>query len=113
MVKKLQKSLRDTALFLSSYPVVNHVSQSWIFMIGMTFGVIVDLIFYYIDEYALKEYPKLEQSRLFTFVVGFMQIFINIVVIRVSKFYNVNGDLFITGIFLPQTLLIQRLYRKD
>ncbi|MDC3332967.1 hypothetical protein OAV62_01880 [bacterium] len=117
MVKRnsLGQSGEKLVNYLSSFHVVKPISETWIFILGMMIGILLDVIIYFVDNYARKHHTKsvVKHWILYTFLLGFFQILINIITIRVAKYNGLNGDLFVTGIFITQTLVISRLYRKN
>ena len=108
IVDELLRSFRE----LSSTRIVKHISQSWLTVIGFILGIMSDYLFFIMDDWVSRKYPDKHSDRLYIFVIGFLQIMFNVALLRISKAYGLNGDLFSTGVLLPQSLVIQRLYRK-
>ena len=94
-------------MFLKSEYYKSAFNNTYMFLIGVVFGIILNLTFHAIRE---SVDPTMESKR-YAFLFGILQIFMNGFVIRLST-EKINGKLglFSLGLLSAQKLIIKELY---
>lgn len=86
----LQKALSDVYLFCMG------------FVLGVTIDFVIDRLHFKWDDTLTRKTPRL--------VLGLVQLFISVSLIRVIELKNIDKRLFSMGLFSSQTLLINTVW---
>lgn len=88
MNKKFQKAFLDVGLFL----------------LGITLGIIMEC------PYSIYIVPMIQNKSGWMFIAGLSQIFLNSLILIISRDYIENSGFLMIGLLTPQLLIVKKLF---
>ena len=82
------------------------------FIIAMGVGVMLDFILFQFNN-LVNPTEVTKQTRYYIVLIGSLQIILNLIIITIMKRFNFGGALSVMGLFIPQSIVLKKLYKKS